>query len=114
VAFDGDVAFKLKGGRYEPYSGPQGYDSDFFVVSDKLAAQLGSSKSRNFFLDAADLNREALMPVFDAFGRSMQANPVLSGMKPGDTTFRVWSQDAMARKLQAGDAQIYFLTGGRQ
>ncbi|MDP9912415.1 hypothetical protein J2W27_004541 [Variovorax boronicumulans] len=113
VAFDGDVAFKLniKTGRYETYTGQQGYDADFFVVSDKLAAQLGNSRR---FMDAARLDRDSLVPIFDAFGRSLQSNPALSGMKPGDTTFRVWSQDAINRKRQGGDAQIYFLTGGQR
>jgi hypothetical protein len=112
VAFDGEVVFKKnQTGRYEPYAGRQGYDADFFVVSDKLAAQLGNSRR---FMDAARLDGGSLVPVFEAFGRSLQSNPVLSGMKPGETTFRVWSQDAIARKLQTSDAQIYFLPGDQR
>jgi hypothetical protein len=108
VPFDGNVAYKLdpKTGRYEPYAGPQGYDADFFVVSDKLAEQLGNSRR---FMDAARLDR-SLKPVFDSFGTTMQANPILSGMKPGSVTFRVWSEDAMARKIQAGDSPYFFLS----
>jgi hypothetical protein len=98
-------------GLYEPYTGPQGYDADFFVVSDKLAAQF---KNPNHFLDATKLNNGSLVPVFNSYGKSLQANPALSGMKLGDTTFRVWGQDAINRKLHAGDSQIYFFTGGRQ
>jgi hypothetical protein len=112
VPFDGNVAYKLdpKTGRYEPYTGPQGYDADFFVVSDKLAEQLGNSRR---FMDAARLDR-LLKPVFDNFGATMQANPVLSGMKPGSVTFRVWSEDAMARKIQAGDSPYFFLSSEPQ
>jgi hypothetical protein len=108
VPFNGEVAYKLnpKTGRYEPYAGPQGYDADFFVVSDRLAEQLGNSRR---FMDAARLDR-SLQPVFDSFGAAMQANPALSGMKPGSVTFRVWSEDAMARKIVAGDSPYFFLS----
>lgn len=59
-------------------------------------------------MDAVDLNGGVLSPTFNEFGRSMRINPVLSGMKPGTPGFRVWTEEAMARKAQAGDAQYYF------
>jgi len=107
VAFDGKVAFKLntKTGVYEPYRGRQGYDADFFVVSDKLAERLGNGKR---FMDATRLD-PSLQPVFDSFGGAMQSNPLLTGMKHGSTSFRVWSQEAMERKIQRGDAPYFFL-----
>jgi len=107
VAFDGDVAYvkNRTTGRYEPYSGRQGYDADFFIVSDNLAGQL--SGDRGTFKDAARLDR-SLPPVFKKFGGAMQSNSELSGMKPGTPSFRVWSEEDMARKVQSGDPQYYF------
>jgi hypothetical protein len=49
VAFDGIVA--IKGDK--PYRGPQGYDADFFVVSDDLAAQFAK---RTYFKDITKLD----------------------------------------------------------
>jgi hypothetical protein len=106
VAFDGVVA--TKGGA--PYIGPQGYDADFFVMSDGLAAQLGN---KPFFRDAARLD-SSLKSVFNDFGQTLRNNPILSGMKPEPPTFRVFTQNEILRKLNAGDAQIYFLTGRKR
>jgi YD repeat-containing protein len=106
VAFDGIVATK-NGGRY---NGPQGYDADFFVVSDSLAMQLGN---RPFFRNAARLD-SSLIKVFDDFGRTMRGNPVLSAMKNERVMFRVFNQAEMIRKINSGDIQVYFLTGGAQ
>lgn len=108
VAFDGDVAFKLdKTGQYRPYSGSQGYDADFFVVSDKLAQQFGN---RTFI---TELNAENIHPslpnVLNDFDASMRSNPLLSRMKPGFPEFRIWNQKSMMNKALTGDTQIYFL-----
>jgi RHS repeat-associated protein len=50
VAFDGIVATK----KGVPYNGPQGYDADFFVVSDDLAAQFSK---KTFFKDITALGK---------------------------------------------------------
>jgi hypothetical protein len=105
IAFDGVVATK----NGVSYAGPQGYDADFFVVSDNLAGQLGN---KPFFRNVARLD-SSLNSIFDDFGRSLQSNSILNGMKPESATFRVFTHAEMLKKLNAGDAQIYFLTGGK-
>ena len=101
VAFDGFVSTK----NGAPYTGPQGYDADFFVVSDKLAADLGN---KSFFRDAADLNA-SLGETFESLGQSMQSSPIFNGMKTETPTFRVFNSLEIQKKLKAGDAQIYIL-----
>ncbi|WKB56040.1 LysM peptidoglycan-binding domain-containing protein [Eleftheria terrae] len=103
VPFDGVVATK----NGQPYTGPQGYDADFFVVSDNLAAQLGN---KPFFRNAARLDT-SLNGIFGEFGAGLQSNPLLTGMKVEPPTFRVFTSTEIQKKLNAGDAQIYFIPG---
>jgi hypothetical protein len=108
VPFNGDVAYKLnpKTGQYESYKGPQGYDADYFIVSDRLANQLGNKPS---FMNAAGLKDPGLRASLDEFGDALRSNPELSGMKPGKPKFRVFSTDDMLRKIPSDDPQYYFL-----
>lgn len=110
VAFDGDVAFKLnnKTNLYETYTGAQGYDADFFVVSEKLAAQLGNKS----FIRAGNAARLApsLRGVLENFDAQLRGNPMLSGMKPEAPEFRVWSPGAIERA--SGAPPIYFIPRG--
>ena len=103
VPFDGVVATK----NGQPYTGPQGYDADFFVVSDNLATRLGN---KPFFRNAVRLDT-SLNGVFGDFGTGLQSNPLLSGMKVEPPTFRVFTSTEIQKKLNAGDAQIYFIPG---
>ncbi|QBE65063.1 DUF6861 domain-containing protein [Pseudoduganella lutea] len=102
VAFDGNVA--TKDGK--PYTGPQGYDADFFVVSDDLAAQFSK---KTFFKDITKLDA-SLKTTFNEFGTAMQRSSVLGGMKTEIPTFRVYSTAEMAKKT---GSQYYFLTPGQ-
>lgn len=101
VAFDGFV--ETKNGK--PYTGPQGYDADFFLVSDSLAAQLGN---KPFFRNAARLDN-SLNGIFEDFGAALQSDQILRGMKVEPPTFRVFTSAEIQQKLRAGDAQIYFI-----
>jgi hypothetical protein len=101
VAFDGFVS--TKGGQ--PYTGPQGYDVDYFIVSDKLADQLGNK----WFMDAADLPGEPLRSPLSEFKKTLSSDPGLSGMKPGKPEFRVFSEQDMTRRIPLDDPQYYFI-----
>jgi hypothetical protein len=108
VAFDGEVAFKQnRAGQYEPYNGLQGYDIDFLVVSDKLAAQVGN----NSFVKIGNAARldPSLRGVLENFDAQLRSNPTLSGMKPGAPEFRVWSQKAIGSA--SGAPPTYFPLG---
>ncbi|MFB9246416.1 LysM peptidoglycan-binding domain-containing protein [Massilia antarctica] len=102
VAFDGTVATK----NGKPYTGPQGYDADFFVVSDDLAAQFSK---KTFFKDVTKLDG-SLKGTFQEFGNTMQRNPILGGMKTELPSFRVYTTAEMAKK---SGSQYYFLQGGK-
>jgi len=101
VAFDGVVATK----NGKPFTDQQGYDADFFVVSDNLAAKLGN---KPFFRNVARLD-SALNGVFDDFGVALEADPLLGGMKVEPPTFRVFTSAEIQKKLNSGDSQIYFI-----
>jgi hypothetical protein len=101
VPFNGIVATK----NGEPFTGQQGYDADFFVVSDNLAAQLGN---KPFFRNVARLDT-SLKGTFGEFGTALQSDPLLSGMKVEPPTFRVFTNREIQMKLDASDAQIYFI-----
>lgn len=103
VPFDGVVATK----NGQPYTGPQGNDADFFVVSGNLAAQLGNTP---FFRNAARLDT-SLNGIFVDFGGGLQSNPLLSGMNVEPATFREFTSTGIQKKLNAGDEQIYFIPG---
>jgi hypothetical protein len=105
VAFDGVVVTK----NGLPYHGKQGYDADFFVVSDKLADQIGSGL---FFRDVSELD-VSLKGVFKDFGTSLRSNPLLTGWKAETPTFRVFTSRELERKLAVGDPQIYFISERR-
>ena len=101
VAFDGIVSTK----NGKPYTGPQGYDADYFIVSDRLAGQLGNRS----FMDAADLPGKPLRTSLSGFDTALRSDPGLSGMKPDRAQFRVFSEQDMVGKVPAGDAQYYFI-----
>lgn len=103
IAFDGVVATK----NGMPFAGRQGYDADFFVVSENLAAQLGN---KPFFRNAARLD-SSLNEIFGDFGTALKSNPLLSGMKVESPTFRVFSSTEIQKKLVVRDSQIYFIPG---
>ncbi|MDY7574614.1 hypothetical protein [Actimicrobium sp. CCI2.3] len=103
VAFDGTVATK----NGMPYTGLQGYDADFFVVSDVLAAKF---YKRTFFKDITKLD-ESLKGTFKEFGNAMQSNPILSGMKAEVPSFRVYSTAEIDKK---SGSQYYFLQSGKK
>ncbi|MDQ0017780.1 hypothetical protein J2W23_006194, partial [Variovorax boronicumulans] len=108
VAFDGEVAYqKNRAEKYQSYSGEQGYDADFFVVSDKLAARYGNKTFIN--RDNAPRFDPSLRGVLDKFDEQLRSNPILSGMKSGAPEFRIWSEEAMSRKNN--DPQTYLPLG---
>ncbi|MDR6393760.1 hypothetical protein [Herbaspirillum seropedicae] len=102
VAFDGIVA--TKDGK--PYTGPQGYDADFFVVSDELAAQFAK---KTFFRNIATLDG-TVKDAIQEFGNAMQRNPILGGMKTELPSFRIYTTAEMAKK---SGSQYYFLQVGK-
>ena len=98
VAFDGNVAYKLdnKTRRYEAYDGPQGFDVDFSIVSDKLAARLDAKYPRmKRFRDAALLEDGPLTLSIERLNGDLQNVP---GMKRGLPQFRIFTEQEMARK----------------
>ena len=99
VAFDGTVTTK----NGKPYTDPQGYDADFFIISDDLAAQFSK---RAFFKDVTKLDK-TLKSTFQEFGDAMQANPLLQGMKRERPSFRIYSTEELSKK---SGSQYYFLT----
>lgn len=101
VPFDGLVSTK----NGKTYNGPQGYDADYFIVSDKLADQLGNKR----FMDAADLPGNPLGSDLRGFNKALRSDPSLSGMKPGKPQFRVFSEEDMAGKISPDDPQYYFI-----
>ncbi len=105
VPFDGFV----KTWYGKPYTGPQGYDADYFIVSDNLADRLG----RQRFMDATRLKDPALRMSLNAFGDALRSNPGLSGMKLGKPQFRVFSTDDMLGRIPPDDPQYYFILGGQ-
>lgn len=100
VAFDGLV--DTKNGR--PFTGGQGFDLDFFIVSDELASQF---PRKQFFKDITRLDR-SLKPVFGDLRKALNNNPALQGLKQEDAVFRVFNSSQIQKKLGAGDAQILF------
>ncbi|KQO16495.1 hypothetical protein ASF11_10030 [Acidovorax sp. Leaf76] len=102
VAFNGTVATK----KGKPFTGAQGYDADFFVVSDDLADQFSR---KTFFRDIAKLDG-SLKGTFQKFGNTMQSNTTLGGMKAELPTFRIYTTDEIAKK---SGSQYYFLQSGK-
>lgn len=103
VAFDGFVSAK----NGKPYTGPQGFDADYFIISDRLAKQLGNER----FMDAALLPDKALGASLIEFNKNLRSNPLMSKLKPGEQQFRVMSTDYVSRKIPLDDPQYYFFPG---
>ncbi|MDQ1829414.1 DUF6861 domain-containing protein [Massilia scottii] len=97
VAFDGHVATK----NGEPYTGQQGYDVDFLVVSNALAKGF---KKNVFFKDISKLDR-SLKDTFRELRTTLEGKEVLSGMKSELPVFRVFTERQIANKP---DAPHYF------
>jgi hypothetical protein len=110
VAFDGEVAFKLDKATntYKPYNGPQGYDADYFIVSDKLASNPVFAGQR--YRNVLDLDK-SLGSTFGSTHHSMLRNPVLSRMKADPLEFIIRTEAETAKLLGKSDAQYYFLKG---
>jgi hypothetical protein len=108
VAFDGDVAYKVdsRTGAPIPYKGPQGYDADFFIVSEKLASEPIFAGER--YRDVLDFDR-SLKTTFSSMRTSMAQNPALSGMKVGNPEFIIRTPAETAKLLSKSDSQYYFL-----
>ncbi|MEJ2455891.1 MAG: hypothetical protein P8103_17290 [Candidatus Thiodiazotropha sp.] len=107
VAFDGTYTQKLnkKTGEYEPYNGAQGYDLDFFVVSDKLASQFGK---RDWFRNLTAKNAN-IRDEFSVLRDRLNNNPDLMGLKKESIDVRVWTTKQIQNKVNNGDPQIYFV-----
>jgi filamentous hemagglutinin len=100
VAFDGIVATK----DGVPYLGPQVFDVDFFVVSQNI---YGNIKGRSYFKNILRFEK-SLERTFSEYGAAVRNDPALQGMKIEVPSFRVYTPEEIQRRLNAGDAQIYF------
>jgi hypothetical protein len=100
VTFDGVVSTK----NGQPFTGEQGFDLDFFIVSDDLASRF---PKKQFFKDVTRLD-SSLKPVFGNLSKALNSNPALQGLKQEDVVFRVFNSSQIQKKLEAGDAQIFF------
>jgi hypothetical protein len=88
------------------YQGVQGYDIDFFAISDRLASGF---RAQNWFRDLGS-KHEGLRATFAELDQVLRANPAMSGLKPGGVEFRVFTQDEINRRISRGDRPYYFNT----
>ncbi|WNJ97894.1 RHS repeat-associated core domain-containing protein [Vibrio ruber] len=106
VPFDGNVAYKLnkQTGSYEAFNGPQGYDLDLFVVSDKLASRF---KKVDWFknLTAKD---PKLRGILESVRESLNNSHSVKGLKQESIDIRVWTKKEINIKLGKNDVQAYF------
>jgi hypothetical protein len=88
------------------YQGLQGYDIDFFAISDRLASRF---RAQDWFRDLGS-QHEGLRATFAELDRMLRADSSMSGLKPGRVEFRVFTQDEINRRIARGDRPYYFNT----
>ena len=107
IGFDGTPAYKLNPDtkKYESYN-EKGYDGDYFVVSDKLAANPIFTNPR--FRNLTTLDKTMAKP-FAVAKNNMMEDPVLSGMKNERLGFIIRTTAENNKLLAKSDAQYYFI-----
>ncbi len=105
VGFRGSLARGVTG----PHKGnipfnPENFDVDAFIVSDKLAGQFGS---RVPFRSGARIGEVA--DVQTAIDSALRQNPAFGGLRQDPFTFRIFTQQEIARLQASADAQYFFI-----
>ncbi|GAB2786016.1 LysM peptidoglycan-binding domain-containing protein [Dyella kyungheensis] len=105
VGFRGSLARGFKGEHKggAPFD-PTDFDVDAFIVSDKLAGQIGS---RVRFRSGAEI--DGIASAQSSIDASLRQNPVFGGLRQDPFTFRIYTQQEIMRLQARPDAQIFFL-----
>ncbi|SHI24362.1 Putative deoxyribonuclease RhsC [Vibrio aerogenes CECT 7868] len=101
VPFDGEYTHKNK--VAVPHNGPQGYDVDLFIVSDKLYSKFPKIP---FFKDLSNID-DNIDDILESVRQSLNNNPALKGLKQEKMDIRVWRGKDIIKKLNKGDTQVY-------